>query len=279
MSKVTVETITPERSRQILTDSAPPEYNYRNASAKTIDRYALDMVHNRWQLTGEAIKFDKVGNLVDGQHRLLACIKANVSFTTYVIRDIDENAVIAMDWGRKRSLADVLRRAKEVNVLQLSAAINLSWAWEVGDLNRSASPGEALIFLNRNPLIRDAVRKGEAYTGKFQVPPAASGAFTFKALSASEEAETDFRQKLLAGSELKPGDPIQALFHWLTLGQGAKGSVYRPDRISFLAIFVKTWNAYLLGKSIRNLAFRRGGPRPESFPAFLVPENVTEEGE
>lgn len=279
MSKVTVETITPERARQILADCAPPEYNYRSASAKTIDRYALDMVHGRWQLTGEAIKFDKVGNLVDGQHRLLACIKANSQFNTYVIRDIEDSAVIAMDWGRKRSLADVLRRAKEVNVLQLSAALNLSWAWEIGDLNRSASPSEALIFLNRNPLVRDAVRKGEAYTNKFQVPPAASGAFTFRALAASAEAETDFRQKLLAGSELKVGDPIQALFHWLTLGQGAKGNVLRPDRISFLAVFTKAWNAYLLGKSIRSIGFRRGGHRPEAFPAFLIPENITEESE
>jgi predicted nucleic acid-binding Zn ribbon protein len=48
----------------------------RNLRNRRVDQFARDMRSGRWQLTGEAIKFGKSGNLIDGQHRLWAVIES-----------------------------------------------------------------------------------------------------------------------------------------------------------------------------------------------------------
>ena len=74
--KVQQSTITPEYAKELL------DYNKKNRSLSkaTVDRYAEDMRKDNWQQNGEAIKIDWDGNLIDGQHRLAACVKSGVSF-------------------------------------------------------------------------------------------------------------------------------------------------------------------------------------------------------
>lgn len=98
-----VEEITPQMAE---------EYLSHNMVNRTINRnrviaYSNDMKTGEWQLNGESIKFDDSGNMVDGQHRLSAIIRANVSVKTFVLRGV-ESGISLYDRGRNRSVTDTL---------------------------------------------------------------------------------------------------------------------------------------------------------------------------
>ena len=98
-----VVNITPDLARKWLLNN---KVN-RTLSVGRMSQYAYDMKHGKWQVNGEAIKFGKDGSLKDGQHRLFAIIKANVTVSSLVIYGLDENITI-QDRGRNRSVTDSL---------------------------------------------------------------------------------------------------------------------------------------------------------------------------
>lgn len=73
------------------------------------------MRNGNWKANGEAIKFSSTGRLLDGQHRLRACVKEQVPFTTLVIRGLEDEAMAARsgDEGIRR-LAEGLRSALDM---------------------------------------------------------------------------------------------------------------------------------------------------------------------
>ena len=52
----------------------------RPLSQNTVYRYADAILSGEWKLNGDTIRFDSNGTLIDGQHRLHACVKAGKSF-------------------------------------------------------------------------------------------------------------------------------------------------------------------------------------------------------
>lgn len=102
---VAVETITPELAALYLEQNVLPQ---RRVDMITAKGYARDMQAGLWLLSGDPIRFDTQGRLIDGQHRLKAATMAKVSFTTVVIRDMPDAIITVLDSGRKRSAGDLL---------------------------------------------------------------------------------------------------------------------------------------------------------------------------
>lgn len=101
--KFDIEKITPQRAAEYLKCN---KVN-RLISHETINKYADDMKNGAFQCNGEAIKFNKSGDLVDGQHRLRAIIKSGVTVEILVIRGVDDSVSI-YDLARSRSPLDSL---------------------------------------------------------------------------------------------------------------------------------------------------------------------------
>lgn len=95
--------ITPEIAKQLLEGC---EFN-RTLKPKQVNDIASYMVRNEWELNGEAIVFTKSGKLVNGNHRLNACIKSGASFKTCVIVGIDDEQSNIYDIHAKRRMADI----------------------------------------------------------------------------------------------------------------------------------------------------------------------------
>lgn len=80
---------------EIITPSVAKAYlekniaNYRRIDKYRVACYAKEMANGTWQNNGEAIKFGKDGQLLDGQHRLTAIIRSGACVGMYVIRDVD----------------------------------------------------------------------------------------------------------------------------------------------------------------------------------------------
>ncbi|MDP2620568.1 MAG: hypothetical protein Q8P46_10395, partial [Hyphomicrobiales bacterium] len=73
--------ITPELAREWLEKT-----NRKNRPLSELKwtAYAVDMLEGRWQYNGDAIRFGSDGVLLDGQHRLMACVEAGIPFETDV---------------------------------------------------------------------------------------------------------------------------------------------------------------------------------------------------
>jgi len=95
--------ITPEDAEKIL-----EKYNQsnRSLSLERIKKLANSMAENKFELNGDTIKFCD-GNLVDGQHRLKACILAKKELPALVCL-IKESAVKTIDTYSARSGQNIL---------------------------------------------------------------------------------------------------------------------------------------------------------------------------
>jgi len=96
--------ITPEIAAEMLQHNKNNRYVQNN----TVAFYTEQMLRGQWKLNGEAIKFDWNGNLIDGQHRLLAVVNSGVTIQTYVIRNLNPESFDTIDTGRGRSASAVL---------------------------------------------------------------------------------------------------------------------------------------------------------------------------
>jgi hypothetical protein len=80
----------------------------RTLSDAHVARLARDMKEGRWRLTHEGIAFDPQGRLLDGQHRLWAVVEAGIPIEMHVWLNVPPEALMAIDSGKPRRLADIL---------------------------------------------------------------------------------------------------------------------------------------------------------------------------
>lgn len=120
MLKFNVEVITPAVAAEYLKNNE----NNRKPNKGQVGFYAKMMQNGEWELNGEAIKFAPDGRLLDGQHRLMACVEANVPFETAVIREVEEKVFATFDQGWQRKKGQVFSLANIPNGTNVAAAIN-----------------------------------------------------------------------------------------------------------------------------------------------------------
>jgi hypothetical protein len=72
----------------------------RNVKERKVNRFTHDIMLGKWKDdTGETIKFSKCGKLIDGQHRLLAIIKANKPINIHISEGHDYSIFDVLDTG------------------------------------------------------------------------------------------------------------------------------------------------------------------------------------
>jgi len=64
--KIEIVSVTPDQASAWLATNAT---NNRKISTTIVNQYARDMIAGRWEITGEAIKFDTTGRLIDAALR------------------------------------------------------------------------------------------------------------------------------------------------------------------------------------------------------------------
>lgn len=221
---------------------------------------AHDMRSGGWQITGEAIKFDKSGNLIDGQHRLSAIVESRIVCQMLVISGLQPEAQQVMDSGAKRTAADALGFAGHAHAAQLSAAARLCLAHERGELAHvntvasGVSHSQVLQFIDLNPDIHDAV----ALTQGWRVVGFSHSAATAAALrliridrELAERFFTDVMESRTTGR----GDPRSALIHRF---QTAKARRENVSRTAEMWCIFRCWNGVRTGESLKLLKF---GPK------------------
>lgn len=128
----TLECITPQIAKAYLSTM---QVN-RRLNPDRVALYAKDIKEMRWdQTTGESIKFNHRGELIDGQHRLSAIVESNTPIFILVIRGCSDKSQSVIDSGQARSNAQSLQLTG-IDVTVKETAIFRAMFLSVGDFRR-----------------------------------------------------------------------------------------------------------------------------------------------
>ena len=113
--------LTPEIAAEWL--GTMPEYQ-RKPSPQVVAEYAADMENGRWvEGTGDAIRFNKQGQMIDGQHRCLAVIESGCTILVTVIEGLDNEVYMVLDRGKKRTAANTVNGGNANNRAAIAKAV------------------------------------------------------------------------------------------------------------------------------------------------------------
>jgi len=261
---VEIKEVTPALAREWL------GLNRINRSVRrgTVARYAHDMRSGDWQLNGEAIVLNG-GALLDGQHRLLACVESGVTFDSVVVTDAPNEAMRTIDQGVSRNFSDVLKWQGRTDVTKLAAAVRLSWTWDSGLILKSLYPtvAQSLAWLEDNPRIASATRFAARLCGApIRLSSSVGGSVYLKALESDEEQAAEFFDRLLDGEHLAHGDAVYTLRKVLMANAQRPHTKMRQN--TMLAFTVRAWNAWVQNEPLERLTWGRAD-RELRFPVMV----------
>ena len=233
----------------------------RNLDKNLVMRYAGEMARGEWVMNFEPIIIADTGRLLDGQHRLAACIEAGVPFKSLVARNAPESVFTSLGMGKGRTFADILTIQGRSNATSLQAATALAWHLIKGTApsvrNTASNPG-MLAFLQSNPGIEVSLVR---YLNTRKPLSASILAAFHYVCSLKDPALADFFfDRLVDGAGLATNDPIYVLRERLLDNAANKAKL--PRRY-IQAITIKAWNFSRKGVSIRLIRWMDGEPFPE----------------
>ena len=257
---VAIEWVTPEIAAEYLSKNIE---NNRKAKPSRIAAYARDIETGHWLFTGEAIKFDVDGHLVDGQNRCLAVLRAGLATQILVVRGLSKEAVYVLDSGMSRSGADAIHisgAADKSDPKNLAATARLHRSWTGGELGHAMTTGgamstmtksELIEYLELNPTLDFAARYGQTVYGHLRLPISAL-AVAFDAFSRIDIDDTaEFFNRIRDGISGGPGDPFLTLSRRVTSDHLDGPRSIMPATALFYLF--RTWNAFRSNEQLSRL--------------------------
>lgn len=255
--RVNIVTITPEVASALLELND----NNRPIVRARVRMYADAMKRGQWKVNGESIKTStnpltgKV-RLLDGQHRLVACIESGIPFKTLAVSDLEESVFSVIDRGRPRGNHDILSIAGVKGGSHIAPAVKYFILLEAGLNPRNK---DSLLLVSGEDILEYTRNNFEhvewAYGMGRRVNAAIGGIRTawiiFAGMVAKERGEREaveqFMDAMVSGDGLFSGDPRLALRNWVIRNGNTKSGSTTPEN---LATYIKTFNAWIEGKKL-----------------------------
>jgi hypothetical protein len=251
--------ITPSVAQMLLSRNP----GNRTRSSRVVEHYAAAMERGEWTV-GPPIALDQDGDLLDGQHRLLAVVKAKIPVEFAVISGYDRELTFKhFDRGKSRSFADVLHILDVHDSRKVAPVVNILWSMKEqtstvgGNTYFSPTMDELTAFLDR--LGPDRI----AYSIK-AITPKASRLCRAAMLSALHYymARTDrlladsFMDGLGTGVDLETDSPLHHLRE-LLIKEKMKPSSKRMNTKGKAQYISKAWTLERLGLKVKFLRLRK----------------------
>lgn len=249
-----------EVSPQLATEWLTHNTNNRPLSKNAVQQLADRIQRGEWQLTHQGIAFDEDDVLIDGQHRLAAIVKAGIAVPLTITHGVPRTAFTVMDTGRKRTGRDALTLAGEANATHLAAALRglhlylhaPNSAWSGG--GSVTSNDQLLTMLSEHPDIRNALPHGLALNRASRVTvTAATIGWYVTAQARPDIDQSSWEEGVVTGARLTPGDPRLTLRNTMLNLAANRTHRRRDDSRGHLLYYLKAWNAWVEGRSIKLL--------------------------
>lgn len=229
------------------------EKNPRNRRIRpdTVKKYARDMEADRWQISGEAIKFAPDGTLLDGQHRLAAIISSGATVPLLVVRGIAPEAQRVMDTGRSRTASDALsiRGERHTSVLAASARLALGFDADAPNpTNYEATHGEIERFVDLNPGLRAAAEFASQVARRTDCPPTMVAYSFWRMAQLDRDDAVAFWVAAADKVGLSAGDPVIAMTNRFA---EARRNRERLSKRAYASVIFRCWNYRRSNKTLR----------------------------
>jgi hypothetical protein len=245
----------------------------RSLNKNLVYKYARDITAGKWTLTGEPIKFDTTGALIDGQHRLAAIITANLAITTDVRFGLEPTVIRNIDTQRKRTAADFLAIDGEKDASTLAAGLgnflNYERGWFASMGHTINTHEEIASALRQHPLMRLSVEKGRATS--ILLPPGVGAALHYLATQVNVEQADLFWQQLSDGTGLTATSPVYLLRERLLMNRATSHKRGGLRTVEVAALVIKAFTLFSHGRTLKQLKWLSQGKFAEPFPRFEIP--------
>lgn len=283
---VTVEDLSPRDAEKLLEMNT----DNRNLRRAKVDGYRRAMESGRFLFNGDAIRISSSNVLLDGQHRLEALrsigeaerqrhnppldeLPDEPKIKMVVARGLPAVARETIDVGAQRTAANLLEFGDDrlKNAVNLAALGRAAMIMEHPSQSMPEKP-EVVQYVHRN---REGLEAAYAIGHKAVEGSPLRGGTTPYSLAAWEigKVEKDeemikiFFRRLASGEGLFSGDPVLTLRNRLIAQPPSTEGGSRSRYLRNTALFLKAWNAFATGESMRQIRpWQDGQTYPKPVP-------------
>lgn len=264
--------VSPQEAADVLEHRNPRN---RSVRVKVADRYMNSILGMTWMVTGQPIIFDWNGDLLDGQHRLMACRDSGVAIYTLVVTGIDPEVMPAIDKNTPRSTRDTFRWAGKHNPVDYAPIARPLWGLSQGIFMGNS---ERLHRIDDQQLMELIEPFEDSIVTAI---PLASRMYKSRGLSkrnwgvalawiihngADKALVEDFVTSVVIGADLSIDDPRYQFRNWCDRARGLGGPKRKLRSDEHVIAVVKAWNYWVTGKTIKQFAVKP----TETLPAVEV---------
>lgn len=221
----------------------------RHVRDRKVSQYARDMAAGEWKLTGEAIKFDQSGRLVDGQHRCTAIVESNATVPMFVIRGLNEDAQTVMDTGSARTASDNLSMQGHKHATTVAAIARRHYGYMFDTDPKSVTNSEVFAYVDANPEIAQAAAIGSRYARHCDLSPAMTGVAAWLIADVHGwEVSEDFFYTAAEKVGLTPSDPVMAMAKFFAEARRARRQLTIDVQLS---VIIRAFNYRRANKRVQ----------------------------
>lgn len=248
----------------------------RNLRPAVANAYSRDMESGEWIVTGDGIRFDIHGNLIDGQHRLMGVLRSDANVPMFVFRGLPREAKDVMDSGVRRTPSDMLRWKGYKNTSTLAASARLMLNLLAADRSTGKIPNgqitntELNAYIEENEDLIEAARMASFYKAKIALDPAVVAVLWFEFSHIDASACGEFFDGIANNATDGASDARSALILRLASALRKGERLSKATQINF---GIRSWNAWRRGKSIGVLKAYAVG-KNGSMVAVAIPEAI-----
>ena len=248
----------------------------RFITQSTVHKYARQIMAERWCVTGEALKFDDLGNLLDGQHRLWGFIETGLESAVFlVIKNIPASSQPFIDTPKPRTPANTLEMEGVPDPRIAAATVKMLNEYEHNRMPGSSAWRVALDnqgiyqYTLDHPDVLTSVSAVADSKGLKDLGKPATIAFTHCVTSRlNPTVAADFWRRIADADYDGVGDPVQRIRERLIIARRQPHSTVSPTMTA--ALVFKAWNAAVRGRTIGNLNWVQRGEKMEKFPVPIA---------
>lgn len=251
----------PDAAQLLLT-----KHNARNRGVKRHQKDFLkkQVEHGRFAYNGETIVIGDDRQVMNGQHRLTACVMAGLSIEVLMVFGVPSEHFVTIDQGSRRNAADVLTIEGHKNTTCLAGCLRqidnyfndaLGRSHSKGSMGDRADNAHAIQLAGKYPDVACSVEKMKSCR---LTPPSLAAALHYLFAMVDKEDAAEFCDVILDG--VKPdvnysdiGKAAAMLREWLM--RAAIGFKKTPPH--YIAnIWIKAWNAGRTGVFPKILVYK-----------------------
>ena len=256
-------TITPQMAQAILKKNTIN----RKETPALVYSIAEEIKIGNFVYNGESIIISENGNLMDGQHRLMACVLANKSIEVNLVQGVKEDVMPTIDTGRPRKAADVFSMQNIKDSVSTSAMIRgilerLGKQSRLSTLNRGSfgslrySHINLLDFYNTHKEVIVPIMEFSNIIyrrGARILPGSKIGAFIYLfSYENDSEIAIDFFRELMLGIRIRESNAAQILRNKLINDKISKKKLSPKAKTDNV---IKAYRYYADNKNIKRLGF------------------------